>query len=100
MKSETASPQTFDPSIAAQVQSRRRFVSVIVYAWMALVVLSYVSPWPEKYGDLAYKVTTGVMLASMIPLFWKWRCPRCNKFLGGAANPKFCAGCGVPFVAP
>lgn len=26
---------------------------------------------------------------------YNWRCPACNKYLGKAMSPKFCAKCGV-----
>ncbi|MFP2903539.1 hypothetical protein ACLESD_00380 [Pyxidicoccus sp. 3LFB2] len=99
MQPETSSPQTFDPAIAAELQSRRRIVYVCFLVALTALVLSYVAPWPEEYAGMAFKLITVVLVAWIIPVFWKWRCPRCSKYLGGALAAKFCPGCGVPFTA-
>ena len=40
-------------------------------------------------------ISFGLIISVLIFSLFNWRCPACNKYLGKAINPKFCAKCGV-----
>jgi len=45
--------------------------------------------------NIVLSITFAVIISVLIFSLFNWRCPSCNKYLGKAINPKFCAKCGV-----
>lgn len=43
------------------------------------------------WGPTLGVIVVGLLLFSLR----NWRCPACDKYLGKAMNPRFCAKCGV-----
>ena len=46
---------------------------------------------PNTVLTISFALIISVLIFSL----FNWRCPSCNKYLGKAINPKFCAKCGV-----
>ena len=46
---------------------------------------------PNTVLTISFALIISVLIFSLL----NWRCPACNKYLGKAINPKFCAKCGV-----
>jgi hypothetical protein len=40
-------------------------------------------------------ISFALIISALIFSLFNWRCTACNKYLGKAINPKFCAKCGV-----
>ena len=45
--------------------------------------------------NAALTISFALIISVLIFSLFNWRCPSCNKYLGKAINPKFCAKCGV-----
>ncbi|MFY1828473.1 hypothetical protein ACN47A_21290 [Myxococcus fulvus] len=90
---------TFDPEVAARFRARRRILNGAIVVTTGLLSLSFL-PWPEEHAPLLGKLLMGAIVVTVVPVLLVWRCPRCNKYLGGAASARACPTCGVPFVAP
>jgi hypothetical protein len=73
-------------------------VTAGIATWLVLLVVFYFDPWPEN-GSLMVDVLMALGIVGTGVMLWRWRCPKCNKYLGGAYNPKFCPACGVRLVA-
>ncbi len=49
---------------------------------------------PENY---LYYGGLGLILVSIVPVFFIWRCPGCGAYLGQKASPTCCNSCGAEF---
>jgi hypothetical protein len=66
---------------------------------LAFIALFSVEGNPTGIFGLPPNAVLGISFALIISVLifslFNWRCPSCNKYLGKAINPKFCAKCGV-----
>ena len=66
---------------------------------LAFIALLSVEGNPTGIFGLPSNIVLGISFALIISVLifslFNWRCPACNKYLGKAINPKFCAKCGV-----
>ena len=86
-------------TVVERFRARRTLAAAVIGGWALMAAAAAFVGFPEAHAPLLGKVYVGVLLGSMVPLLWKWRCPKCNKYLGGAWSAKFCPGCGVKFTA-
>ena len=77
-------------------RKRRQYIVLIV----AILILSYTKI--EKVNHFVrgvYPVNGFVLLIAIALMglfsFYNWRCPACNRYLGGRMLPKYCSICGV-----
>lgn len=89
-----------DPTIVSKFRTRRRLLTAAVAVWILLGAAVYFNPWAEQHDSLVFNVSVIVGIAWMIVVLWKWRCPKCHRYLAGNYEPKFCPGCGVRLLAP
>lgn len=88
-------------AIRTQFSARRRNQIVLAIPVIALVLLLALSKGRESvlgmpmsvFGPIAFVLVLGGLAFSL----YNWRCPACNKYIGKAMNPRFCAKCGVEF---
>lgn len=79
--------------------SRRKRQILVAIPIVAMIILLALS---ESKGAvlgvplrLAGPVFFVCVLGAVAFSLYNWRCPACNKYLGKAIGPKFCARCGV-----
>jgi len=91
-----------NPQVVAEFQRRRaRQLAVIAPVVLAILALLWAEDHPHvTIAGLPATVLIGVAVAVIAGFLWfsvrNWRCPACDRYLGKAFNPRFCAHCGVP----
>jgi hypothetical protein len=80
-------------------QKRTRQIMAVGPIILAFIALFSAEANPTGIFGLPPNIVLGITFALIISVFifslFNWRCPACNKYLGKAINPKFCAKCGV-----
>ena len=80
---------------------KRRLRQIMAVGPIILAFIAFLSVEGNPSGifGLSPNVVLGISFALIISVLifslFNWRCPSCNKYLGKAINPKFCAKCGV-----
>ncbi|HEX9780190.1 MAG TPA: hypothetical protein VGB20_03150 [bacterium] len=93
--------QQRDQRVIEEFGKRRKRQLMLTVPFIAAMVLLFVAKDRVLAIDgLSQEAFGGIMLVVVVGLlgfsFKNWRCPACNRYLGKAWNPRFCAGCGVP----
>lgn len=88
-------------SIKTEFAARRRNQILVSIPLIGMVILMVL------FGETPDQVILGMPVTVWGPTFvililggigfslYNWRCPACNKYLGKAISPKFCAKCGT-----
>ena len=80
-------------------RKRTRQIMAVGPVVLAFIALFSVEGNPTGIFGLSSNIVLTIAFALIIFVliysFFNWRCPSCNKYLGKAINPKFCAKCGV-----
>ena len=88
-------------SIKTEFAARRRNQILVSIPLIGIVILM------ALFGESRDQVILGMPVTVWGPTFvililggigfslYNWRCPACNKYLGRAISPKFCAKCGA-----
>ena len=83
----------------SQFSARRRNQLVLTVPLVAVMLLLVFSEGKETILGIPLTVAGPaaivVILGGLAYSLFNWRCPACNKYLGKAISPKFCAKCGV-----
>jgi len=81
------------------IKKRTRQIMAVGPIILAFIALLSVEGNPTGiFGlpqNIVLSITFAVIISVLIFSLFNWRCPSCNKYLGKAINPKFCAKCGV-----
>ena len=82
-----------------QFAIRRRKQILLAIPLVAVVVLLVFSEGKDAVLGVPLAVVgpaaVVLILGGLGFSLYNWRCPACNKYLGKAISPKFCAKCGV-----
>ena len=76
----------------------RQIMAVAPFILAFLALLSVEGNPTGIFGlppNIVLTISFALIISALIFSFLNWRCPSCNKYLGKAINPKFCAKCGV-----
>ena len=76
----------------------RQIMAVAPFILAFLALLSVEGNPTGIFGlppNIVLTIAFALIISVLIYSFFNWRCPSCNKYLGKAINPKFCAKCGV-----
>ena len=76
----------------------RQIMAVAPFILAFLALLSVEGNPTGIFGlppNIVLTIAFALIIFVLIYSFFNWRCPSCNKYLGKAINPKFCAKCGV-----
>ena len=90
-----------DPKVTQEFERRRSTqLMATPFLILAIVVLVWAREHPlSRLGGIPASTVSGiafaVVMAGVLFSFRNWRCPACNRYLGKAWNPNYCARCGV-----
>jgi hypothetical protein len=80
-------------------KKRTRQIMAVGPIILAFISLVSVEGNPSGIFGLPPNIVLGIAFALIISVLifslFNWRCPACNKYIGKAISPKFCARCGV-----
>ncbi|GAB4372907.1 MAG: hypothetical protein Kow0062_09610 [Acidobacteriota bacterium] len=83
----------------AQFSARRRRQIIVAIPFIAIVLLLVFSQGKDAILGIPIAMAGAaglvLILGGLVFSFYNWRCPACNRYLGKAINPGFCARCGV-----
>ena len=94
--------QERDPKVIEEFGKRHKRQMMVAIPFIGGIVLLIIlqERGSGMIGGISNEVFGGSLLAVVAGLlafsFKNWRCPACNRYLGKAWSPRFCASCGAP----
>ena len=83
------------------LRRRMNFLTIPTAAyWAAFILLADYDTMTllGMPASVTLTLLVGCMAGVLIWSFKNWRCPECNRYLGGKRNPQWCYWCGVSFL--